>query len=212
MKFRVKHEICGRSRIHVLDGGFTFKEADIYEYVLLKITNITKVKIYEATGDITFYYDGNAEDIYKQVALISVNDVDIPRDIVENSSRELSAAYREKLIVKITRRYLGKIFVPSVIRYVYSCFKAIPYVLKGIKCILKNRVEVSLLDAIAITISLFRRDFKPASQVMFLLGVGELLEEWTHKKSVSDLAKSMSINVSEVWLVTDNTDVLVNAE
>jgi len=210
MKFKVKHEICGRSRIHVLDNGFTFKEADIYEYVLLKIKNITKVKIYEATGDITFYYDGRAEDVYKRVASISLNDFEIPKDIVENSSRELSVNYKEKLIVKITRRYLGKIFVPSVIRYVYSCFKAVPYVLKGIKCVLNNRVEVPLLDAIAITISLFRRDFKTASQVMFLLGIGELLEEWTHKKSVSDLAKTMSINVNEVWLVTEKTDVLVS--
>ena len=129
--------------------------------------------------------------------------MEVPANILETSGRELNSEYQEKLIMRILMRMGGKLFIPYSVRAVITCFKSIKYIRMGLESLKRRKLEVSVLDATAISVSLIRRDMETASSVMFMLGIGELLEEWTHKKSVGDLARSMSLNVSRVWLVKE---------
>jgi len=129
--------------------------------------------------------------------------------VPKNSGRALNREYKEKLVQKVMARAFTKSFLPVPARVVYTAVHSIWYLLKGIRCLLRGKLEVEVLDATAIAVSVLRRDFDTAGSVMFLLGIGELLEEWTHKKSVGDLARSMSLNISRVWQNVDGTEVLV---
>ena len=211
MKFIIKHEIKGRLRIHVVQGRMTCAQADTLCWFLEKQEYVTDAKVYERTADAVICYKGDREEIVAVLRSFSYEKADVPENVLAGSGRELNSTYREKLITKVILHYGGKLIVPYPVRKVWMTLKAIRYIWQGIRCLAKRRIEVPVLDATAIGVSVFRGDFNTAGSVMFLLGVGELLEEWTHKKSVGDLARSMSLNVKKVWLKKDDQEVLVHA-
>lgn len=210
MKFIIKHNIKGRIRVHLRQSKLSVKQADILQYYLNSLDFVTKVKVYEQTADTAIYYSGRLDDVLSALKRFSYDNIEAPADIVNNSGRELNAIYKGKLAKKIMWRIIGKYVLPYPIRIGLLLFKALRYIKKGIKSLLKGSLEVSVLDAAAITASLLHRDFSTAGSVMFLLEIGEILEDWTHKKSVSDLARSMSLNVNKVWLDCNGQKVLVN--
>ena len=211
MKFIIKHEIRGRLRIHVVQGRMTCAQADTLCWFLEKQEYVTDAKVYERTADAVICYKGDREEIIAVLKGFSYEKTEAPENVLASSGRELNSTYREKLITKVILHYGGKFIVPYPIRKVWMALKAMRYIWIGIRCLAKRKIEVPVLDAAAIGVSVFRGDFNTAGSVMFLLGVGELLEEWTHKKSVGDLARSMSLNVKKVWLKKGNQEVLVHA-
>ena len=172
---------------------------------------VTDAKVYERTADAVICYMGSREEVIAVLKGFSYENTDVPENVLSSSGRELNSSFREQLITRVILHYGGKLIVPYPIRKVWMTFKALRYIWKGLKCLAKRKIEVPVLDATAIGVSVIRGDFDTAGSVMFLLGVGELLEEWTHKKSVGDLARSMSLNVKKVWLKKDDQEILVNA-
>lgn len=168
--------------------------------------------MYERTGDAVICYDGSRAELIDKLRHFHYEDVEVPNGLIENSGRELNASYQEKLIGRVVRRYASKIFLPYPIRACWTTVKSFRYIWKGIKTLAARKIEVPVLDATAIGVSILRGDTETAGSIMFLLGIGELLEEWTHKKSVGDLARTMSLNVGKVWLKKDGVEVLVGAK
>lgn len=209
MKFIIKHEVKGRLRIHVIRNRMTYAEADSLCWTLEKQKNITSVKVYERTADAVIYYTGDREDLINRLRKLRFEKEDVPKNVLSSSGRTLNSAYREKLIAKVLLHYGGKLILPNPIRKIWLAFKAAQYIGKGIRCLVGRKIEVPVLDATAIGVSVLRGDFNTAGSVMFLLEIGELLEEWTHKKSVGDLARSMSLNVKKVWLKRGEQEILV---
>lgn len=209
MKFIIKHEIKGRLRIHVISKKMTYEQADILLYYLRSMKNVTNAKIYERTGDASIDYVGSREEMLEILKEFHYGSVEPPVGLLENSGRELNARYQEKLISKVIIRYGVKLFLPYPIRALYTGIKSLKYIYEGLKTLKQGKIEVSVLDATAISVSILRNDMETASSIMFLLGIGELLDEWTHKKSVDDLARSMSLNIDKVWLLRDGQEVLI---
>lgn len=209
MRFIIKHEIRGRLRIHVVRDRMTCAEADTLSWFLEKQENITDVKVYERTADALICYMGNREEIINLLKNFDFQKVNVPENVLSSSGRMLNQTYREKLTVRAVLHYGGKLLLPSPVRKAWLTFKAMGYILKGLRCLQRGKIEVPVLDATAIGVSLARGDFNTVSSVMFLLGVGEILEEWTHKKSVGDLARSMSLNIKKVWLKREDQEILV---
>ena len=209
MKFIIKHEVKGRLRVHVIQNRMTCAEADILCWTLEKQKVITSVKVYERTADAVIYYTGDREELIDRLRRFRFEKEDVPENVLSSSGRALNSAYREKLIGKVLLHYGGKLILPNPIRKIWLTFKAVKYIEKGIRCLAGRKIEVPVLDAAAVGVSVLRRDFNTAGSVMFLLGIGELLEEWTHKKSVGDLARSMSLNVQKVWLKSEEKEILV---
>lgn len=211
MKFVIKHEIKGRMRIHVSQYRMSYEQADTLLYFLHSNKYVTFAKVYERTGDAVISYVGDRAEMIRTLQQFSYEKVDVPAGVVENSGRELNAKYQEKLIGKIVCRYAGRMFLPYPLLACVTTVKSVKYLWKGLQCLWQRKIEVPVLDATAIGVSIFRNDIETAGSVMFLLGIGELLEEWTHKKSVDDLARTMSLNVGKVWLKRENQEVLVPA-
>lgn len=209
MKFLIKHEVQGRLRIHVIRNRMTCAEADVLCWALEKQKNVIKVKVYERTADAVIYYTGDREELIHGLKQFHFEKADVPDNVISSSGRDLNSAYREKLITKTLLHYGGKLLLPNPVRKTWLTLKALQYIGKGIRCLARMKIEVPVLDATAIGVSVLRGDFKTAGSVMFLLGIGELLEEWTHKKSVGDLARSMSLNIKKVWLKRDEQEILV---
>lgn len=209
MKFLIKHEVQGRLRIHVIRNRMTCAEADVLCWVLEKQKNVVKVKVYERTADAVIYYTGDREELIHGLKQFHFEKADVPDNVISSSGRDLNSAYREKLITKTLLHYGRKLLLPNPVRKTWLTLKALQYIGKGIRCLARMKIEVPVLDATAIGVSVLRGDFKTAGSVMFLLGIGELLEEWTHKKSVGDLARSMSLNIKKVWLKRDEQEILV---
>ena len=209
MKFVIKHEIKGRMRIHVSQYRMSYEQADTLLYFLHSNKYVTFAKVYERTGDAVISYVGDRTEMIRTLQQFSYEKVDVPAGVVENSGRELNAKYQEKLIGKIVCRYAGRMFLPYPLRACVTTVKSVKYLWKGLQCLWRRKIEVPVLDATAIGVSIFRNDIETAGSVMFLLGIGELLEEWTHKKSVDDLARTMSLNVGKVWLKREDQEVLV---
>ena len=209
MRFLIKHEVQGRLRIHVIRNRMTCTEADVLCWALEKQKSVIKVKVYERTADAVIYYTGDREELIHKLKKFHFEKADVPDNVLSSSGRALNSAYREKLIAKTLLHYGGKLLLPNSVRKIWLTFKVVQYIGKGIRCLARRKIEVPVLDATAIGVSVLRGDFNTAGSVMFLLGIGELLEEWTHKKSVGDLARTMSLNVSKVWLKTADTEVLV---
>ena len=210
MKFSIKHEINGRVRIHVFQRGvMSMRQADLLQYYLETLPGVLNAKVYERTADAVIVYKGDRVEILEGVRTFSYDNEELEEIVPVNSGRELNREYQEKLFKHVAVRMVTKTCFPFWLRAVYTTAKAIRYVFKGIRCLLKGKLEVEVLDATAITVSIIRSDFNTAGSVMFLLGIGELLEEWTHKKSVGDLARSMSLNIEKVWQKIDDTEVLV---
>ena len=213
MKFKIKHEATGRMRVCMIDGcgSMSYEHADILEYYLESKHFVKSAKVHENTMSAIIEYSGERERIIKALAEFKYENVELPEGYLADSQRALNCEFRDKLIGNIVCRVLEAIFVPPPVRAVLTVIRSVRYIANGIRSLLKGRLEVSVLDATAIAVSIIRRDFRTAGTVMFMLKVGGLLDEWTHKKSIDDLAKSMSINVGKVWLSTDSGDVLVPA-
>lgn len=212
MKFIIKHEIPGRIRVHMVQPKMTFEEADILLYYLVNLENVTKAKVYERTQDAAIYYEKDRREIIKALQKFGYDRVTVPEGLTEHSGRQMNAEYQEKLLMKVVMRFGGKLLIPAPVRAVWTGVRSLKYLQQGIASLKKGRLEVAALDATAIGVSILRRDMNTASSIMFMLGIGELLEEWTHKKSVGDLARDMSLNVGKVWLLREEQEILVPAK
>jgi heavy metal translocating P-type ATPase len=190
----------------------TYEQADTLLYVIHNHRNVTFVKVYDRTADAVIEYVGDREQIIELLRHFHYESANVPQTVIKTSGRELNNSYQEKLIGSVVWHYSKKLLLPWPIRTALTVGRSIKYIGIGLKCLLQRKIEVPVLDATAITVSLVTKDFSTASSIMFLLGIGELLEEWTHKKSVDDLARSMSLNVSKVWLRTpENQEILVES-
>ncbi len=212
MKFKPVHEIKGRMRVRFACGRMSLKEADILQYYLLNQESVTAVKVYERNQDAAICYDGTREEIIRILKWFSFHDPAVPEHVWQNSGRETSQRYWDKIVRKVVLRIGSKLFLPVPARNVIVIGKSVRYIWKGIRALGKGKVDVSVLDGTAIAVSLLRGNINTAGSVMFLLDIGEILEEWTHKKSVDDLARSMSLNISKVWLLKDGREVPVDTD
>lgn len=191
----------------------TVEEADKADAYLKSISGVEDVTVYERTSDLIIYYSFDRSELIEILAQFSFENDEVKNIEVVGTARLVQREYEEKLIMTIALRYFRKIFYPLPLRIALAYIKSVKYILKALKSLAKGKLNVSVLDAVAITVSLIRGDFETASSVMFLLKIGEILEEWTHKKSVSDLANTMSLGVEKVWLKDKNGDeVLVSTK
>lgn len=212
MKFTIKHESRGRMRVHMEQYRMTYEQADTLLYVIHNHRNVTFVKVYDRTADAVIEYVGDREQIIELLRHFHYESANVPQTVIKTSGRELNNSYQEKLIGSVVWHYSKKLLLPWPIKTALTIGRSVKYIGMGLKCLLQRKIEVPVLDATAITVSLVTKDFSTASSIMFLLGIGELLEEWTHKKSVDDLARSMSLNVSKVWIKTpENQEILVES-
>lgn len=210
MKFKIKHDIQGRLRVQFVQSRMTFEQADEIQYYMEQNMQITSVKVQERTQCVTICYKGDRESVIESLKAFHYGEVTLPETYLKNSGRELNSEYWEKLVTSVVLHYGNKLFLPFPVRAVLTTAKSVKYIWNGICTLAKGKIEVPVLDATSIGVSIFRQDFSTAGSIMFLLGIGEILEEWTHKKSVDDLARSMSLHISKVWLVTEDQEVLVS--
>ncbi|MCR5674681.1 MAG: heavy metal translocating P-type ATPase [Lachnospiraceae bacterium] len=211
MRYSIKHEIRSRIRVHLPMKRMTFREADTLDYYLQRFPEIREVHVYERTADAVIRYEGDRERILTILKGFSFEDTNVPERVYESSGREASAEYRDRIIGSILMHYGKRLLLPFRIRLIWDGIKAVKYIWRGLKTIGNKRLQVELLDAAAISAAMLIGDHKTASNVMFLLGIGDTLEEWTHKRSVDDLARRMSLNVDQVWLLTDQGEVLTDS-
>ena len=211
MKFIIKHEIPGRIRIHIEQKQMSYQEADTLLYYLNTLEYVTQAKVYRRAADACVCFSGKRELLIQALRKFRYTSVKVPDEVLENSGRQLNDTYQEKLMGQVFFHYARKILLPYPVRKAVVLWKAVHYLKEGWKSFARKKLEVAVLDASAIGISVLRGDFKTAASIMFLLGVGGTLEEWTHKKSVGDLARSMSLNVSKVWLKSGEQEVLVDS-
>lgn len=178
----------------------TLRQADVLEYYIRNIDGITDVKVYDRTADTVIFFCGSNKRIIEALAAFSFESAENEGLVPDHTSRVLNREFEDKLVMKVLLRFASKSFLPAPIRAGMAIIRSVRYISEGLKSLLNGKLSVSVLDATAVTVSLVRGDFSTASSVMFMLGLGELLEDWTHKKSVSDLAGAMSLNVDKVWL------------
>ena len=209
MKCKIMHESSGRIRVHMIQKYMSLAQADILEYYLRSKKFVTGVKVFDRTCDAIISYTGERKNIINALSEFSYENKENTSLVPEQTGRQLSREYEDKLVWRIIGRIFRKIVIPVPIRNIMSVIKSLKYIKEGIKLLAKGKIEVPVLDATAITVSIIRKDFNTASSVMFLLGIGELLDEWTHKKSVTDLAGTMSLGIDKVWLLKDGQEILV---
>ena len=214
MKFQIKNESKRRIRMHMSVCRMSYVQADTLQYFLTELSCVNQVKVNDQTCDVTVYYNGDhndRQDMLKKLQEFHYDEIEVPEHYIQNSGRALNAEYQDKLVWKVAFHYARRWFLPAPLNACYNTVAAIPYVVKGLKCLWNRKIEVPVLDGTAIGVSVIRGDYTTAGSVMFLLGIGEILEEWTHKKSVGDLARSMSLHVEKVWMKQDETEVLVDS-
>ena len=209
MKFVIKHEIKGRIRFHLVQKQMSIRQADLLQYYLENLPQVKSAKVYERTQDAVVVYEGERKKLLEEIRRFSYQDQKLLETAPKNAGRALNREYKEKLIRKVAVKAATKLFFPKPWNALYTAAQAIPFLWKGVRCLAGRRLEVEVLDATAITVSLARSDVSTAGSIIFLLGIGELLEEWTRKKSVDDLARSMSLNIGKVWQKTGEAEVLV---
>lgn len=207
MKCKILHESAGRMRIHAEQRRMSFQQADILEAYLRQVEGVTEVKVYDRTCDAVIYYNCECSGVIAAVAAFSY-EASLAL-APEHSAREMTHEYQDKLFFAVFRRGITKLFFPTPLRTALSVIRSAKYIGAGLRCLLHGKIQVPVLDATAITVSMLRGDFETAGSIMFLLGIGDILDEWTHKKSVADLAQSMSLNIDKVWLETDSGSILV---
>lgn len=198
-------------RVHFLGSTMTYRQADTFLYYLENKSEVISAKVYERTGDAVIRYKGERRRILEMLRSFCYDKVVVPNEVLETSGRALNAAYQEKIIDKILFRWMRKWFLPYPMTALYTAAMSVKYIYQGLKILCKGKIEVPVLDATAIGVSILRNDFDTASSIMFFLSIGELLEEWTHKKSVDDLARMMSLNVEKVWIKKNDQEILVAA-
>lgn len=209
MKFVIKHEIKGRIRLHMAQRQMSIRQADLLQYYLTTLPQVKTAKVYERTCDAVVRYEGDKKSLLEGIRKFSYADKKLAELTPKHTGRALNQEYKEKLIRKVLVKAFTKTFFPAPLNALYTAAQAIPYLWKGVRCLAKGKLEVEVLDATAITVSMARSDVNTAGSIMFLLGIGGLLEEWTRKKSVDDLARSMSLNIGKVWQKVDGAEVLV---
>lgn len=198
-------------RVHFPGSTMTYRQADTLLYYLENKSEVISAKVYERTGDAVIRYKGERRRILEMLRSFCYDKVVVPNEVLETSGRALNAAYQEKIIDKILFRWMRKWFLPYPMTALYTAAMSVKYIYQGLKILCKGKIEVPVLDATAIGVSILRNDFDTASSIMFFLSIGELLEEWTHKKSVDDLARMMSLNVEKVWIKKNDQEILVAA-
>ncbi len=210
MKCRILHDIPGRMRLHLYCGRMTLRQADVLEYYLRGVNGVTDVKVYDRTQDAVVLYGTGREDIISALAAFSFSKAEGMGLVPEHTSRALNREYENKLATVVMRRCISKLIVPPPVSAALAVLRSIKYIKEGLRALWHGRLSVAVLDATAVTVSIVRGDFATAKSVMFMLRLGEILEEWTHKKSVADLASAMSLHVDKVWLIADGTEVLTD--
>ncbi|MCR4755217.1 MAG: heavy metal translocating P-type ATPase [Lachnospiraceae bacterium] len=211
MRFTIKHEIRNRMRIHLAMKRMSFREADTFDYYLRSIAKIREVKVYERTADAVIVYDGDRNRIIELIKEFFFDNIQVPERVFECSGRELSAVYYDKLVTTVVMHFAKRIIIPFDIRRIWYTCKTLGYIWRGLKTIKNRQLQVEMLDAMAITAATLTGDHNTASNVMFLLKIGDTLEEWTHKRSVDDLARRMSLNIDKVWMLTDDGEILTDS-
>ena len=209
MRCSILHECKGRIRVHILRPDMTLAQADILEYYLRAKPFVRTAKVYDRTGDAVIVYTGARENVVRALAKFSYEDKAAQALVPEHTSRALDREFEDKLIGSVIRRVARRMLLPSPIRFAMSVIHASAYIKEALASLSKGRLDVSVLDAAAITVSLIRGEQKTAASVMFMLGIGEMLEDWTRRKSVDELASVMSLGVDKVWLHRPEGDVLV---
>ena len=211
MNFTIRHEIKGRLRIHLPMKRLSFREADTLAYYLNGFADVTEATVYERTADAVIRYTCGRQRIIAILRGFSFDAVEVPEDVFETSPREQSAKYFEKTVTKTVLHYAMRMFLPAKIDRLWVAIKSIRFLMRGLRTVTQKKLKVELLDAIAIGAAVRTKDHRTASSVMFLLDVGDMLEEWTHKRSVDDLARRMSLNVDKVWLLGEDGEVLADS-
>ena len=209
MKCNILHESAGRLRVHLHCGYMTLHQADVLEYYLRSISGVTEVKVYDRTQDAVVLYAGKRGDIIAALAAFSFPKAEAMELVPEHTSRALNREFEDKLVMTVARRCISRLFLPFPVTSALAVIRSVKYIKEGLKALWHGKLSVAVLDATAVTVSIVRGDFSTAGSVMFMLRLGEILEEWTHKKSVADLAGAMSLNVDKVWLQVNDTEVLV---
>ena len=210
MKCKILHESKDRMRVHVYRSHMTPAEADRLEYYLDSFDYVKKASVSERTSNAIIYYDeSHRQDVLSAFSSFDIASTEV--SVPEHTGRELRIEYEDKMFFHIAQKLIRQLIIPTPVRHAIVLFKSIPYILKGLKALLQGKLEVSVLDATSIAVSLIRGDYDTAGSVIFLLKIGDIMEEWTHKKSVDDLARTMSLNVDKVWMLSeDGQEVLVN--
>ena len=196
-------------RVHVCNVRMTLHRADVLEAYLNHHDAIEKATVYERTGDVVLYYRGRRADAVQALSRYKFDQPELDALVTTADSRKLNQEYQEKMCDLVAGHFFRKLFLPAPIRAAYTVWHSIAFVWKGVRCLLRRRLEVEVLDALSIGVSVLRGDFSTAGSVMFLLNLGSLLEEWTRKKSLDDLARSMALNVDKVWVRSQGTEVLL---
>ena len=209
MKCTILHESRGRMRVHVNAVRMTLHRADVLEAYLNHSEVIEHAKVYERTGDVLIQYKGSRAGAVTVLSHYKFDNPELDSLVTSADSRKINQEYQERFVNLVVFRAFHKLFLPAPVRAVITVFKAIEFIRRGLVCLWHRKLEVEVLDALSIGVSLLRGDFNIAGSVMFLLNVGALLEEWTRKKSLDDLARSMSLNVDRVWVRSQGTEVLM---
>ena len=209
MKCNILHETPGRMRVHLALRRMSLREADLLEYDLKGVCGVTSVKVFDRTQDAVITYTCPRADIVRALASFSFTSERALSRLPEHTSRALHREYEDKLVFTVCRRAFSRLFLPIPVRTAIALFRSVKYIRAGLSALLHGRLSVAVLDATAVTVSMVRGDFDTAGSVMFMLRLGEILEEWTHKKSVADLAGAMALNVDKVWLQSGETELLV---
>ena len=208
MKCTILHESVGRLRVHMHCAGMSLHQADVLEYYLRGVDGVREVRVYDRTQDAVVLYEGQRQSVIAALAAFSFSEAEAMDLVPEHTARALNREFEDKLAVTVMRRCISKLFLPVPITSALAVIRSIRYIREGLKALWHGKLSVAVLDATAVTVSLVRGDFSTAGSVMFMLRLGEILEEWTHKKSVADLAGAMSLNVDKVWLQVGGTEVL----
>ena len=209
MKCTILHESPGRLRVHLQCPAMTLHQADVLEYYLRAVDGVSDVKVYDRTRDAVILYTSGRGGVIAALASFSFPKAEALALVPEHTPRALNREFEDKLAVTVMRRCISKLFLPVPVTTALAVIRSVRYIKEGLKALWHGRLSVAVLDATAVTVSLLRGDFSTAGSVMFMLRLGEILEDWTHKKSVADLAGAMSLNVDKVWLRVNDTEVLV---
>ena len=208
MKCTILHDIPGRMRVHLCCGQMTLQQADVLEYYLLSVNGVQSVKVYDRTQDAVVMYETKRECIISALSSFSFAKAESMDLVPEHTSRALNREFEDKLAVTVMRRCISKLFLPVSVTSVLAAIRSVKYIKEGLSALWHGKLSVAVLDGTAVAVSIFRGDFNTAGSVMFMLRLGEILEEWTHKKSVADLASAMSLRVDNVWQRVNGTEVL----
>ncbi|MBR6222346.1 MAG: heavy metal translocating P-type ATPase [Lachnospiraceae bacterium] len=211
MRFTIKHEIRNRIRIHLYMKSMTFREADTFEYYLKSVSGVREIKVYERTADAVIVFDCDRTNIIDGIKNFSFENVSVPENVFETSGREVASQYYDRLVTTVILHYGKRLILPFDVRKLWVMAKTVKYAWRGLRTLKNKRLQVELLDSIAISAAVLTQDYSTASSVMFLLKIGDMLEDWTHKRSVDDLARRMSLNIDKVWLLTDDGEILTDS-